>query len=293
MSSDSIPFSDHINELRVRLKKVFFSFVVIFVVVIFFPSNPFYSFQHPEQYLDLSFISHTVVASILQQITHDILPSGWQLIAANGIGEGMEIYFMAAIIISIAADMPIIAYETYMFVDPALTESERKLVYPFVVSTSLLFVAGVLFGYFVVAKFLILALAPFFYATQITQLVDAASFYYVIFLVLGVTGVSFTAPVFVYVLITLGVVSADFFTRNRVIIWFAIWVITGLFLTPDGGPLLDLVIFIPLVSMIEIAVYLARRKVKPDRSQNLCKFCGRELERKGTFCPSCGRFNES
>lgn len=293
MSSDSISFSDHIKELRVRLKRVLISFVVIFVVVIFFPSNPFYSFQHPEQYLDLSFISHTLVASVLRQITHDMLPSGWQLIAANGIGEGMEIYFIAAIIISIAADMPIIAYETYRFVDPALTESEKKLVYPFVVSTSVLFVAGILFGYFVVAKFLILALAPFFYAAQITQTVDAASFYYVIFLVLGVTGFSFTAPVFVYVLIALGVVGADFFTRNRVIIWFVIWVITGLFLTPDGGPLLDLVIFIPLVSMIEIAVYLARKKVKPERSKNLCRFCGSKLERKDTFCPSCGRYNES
>jgi sec-independent protein translocase protein TatC len=290
LSSELATFSEHIEELRRRLKVVFLSFVIIFVVVIFFPSNPLYSISHPEQYLDLSFISNTIVAAVLRQVVHDILPAGWQLIAANGIGEGMEIYFMAALIISVAIDMPVIAYETYRFVDPALTESERRLIYPFVISTSILFVAGVFFGYYVIAKFLILALAPFIYATQIAQLIDAASFYYVVFLVLGVSGVSFTTPVFVYVLITLGIISADFFSKNRVLIWFVIWAVTGLFLTPDGGPLLDLVIFIPIIAMIEVAVFLARRKVKTEVMR--CKWCGEKIARKNVFCPHCGRYNE-
>ena len=192
--------------------------------------------------------------------------------------------------------MPIIAYETYKFIDPALKEKERKLIYPFVTSTSILFIVGLLFGYFVLAKFLIIALSPFFVATQITFQVDAAAFYYVIFLIIGATGVSFTSPVFVYTLIRLRVVPASFFSQNRWIIWFIIWVVTGLFLTPDGGPLLDIVIFIPIVVMVELAVVLGRRSVGGDepeekdaRKELKCPHCGKALSQPMLFCEHCGR----
>lgn len=251
-------------------------------------------------------------ADFLHRVVLDILPTPcpvglppipgcWQLIAANGIGEGMEIYFVAALILTLALNMPVFAYETYRFIDPALKEKERSMVYPFVLSTSLLFVVGLLFGYFVLAKFLIIALSPFFVATQITYQIDAGAFYYVIFLIIGATGVSFTSPVFVYALIRLRVLSADFFSKNRLVIWFVIWAVTGLFLTPDGGPLLDLVIFIPIVAMVEIAVALGRRSVRgqptlpkqeassppKDERKIRCPSCGRVLDRPMLFCNYC------
>jgi sec-independent protein translocase protein TatC len=224
-------------------------------------------------------------------------PGCWRLIAASGIGEGMEIYFVAALILALALDMPVIAYETYKFIDPALKEKERAMIYPFVTSTSALFVVGLLFGYFILAKFLIIALSPFFVATQITFQVDAGAFYYVVFLIIGATGVSFTSPVFVYTTIRLRVVEADFFSRNRWIIWFLIWVVTGLFLTPDGGPLLDVVIFIPIVTLVEIAVVLGRRSTKggePNRNAEKekelkCPHCGKVLSQPMLFCEHCGR----
>jgi sec-independent protein translocase protein TatC len=203
--------------------------------------------------------------------------------------------------------MPVIAYETYRFIDPALKPEEKQLVYPFVTGTSVLFTVGVLFGYFVLAKFLVLALGPFILSIGIANpLVDAASFYYVIFLVIASTGAAFTAPVFIYSLIRLRVLDADFFSRNRVTIWFVLWVITGLFLTPDGGPLLDLVLFFPIVALVEGAVFLARRSVKPKEpteeageaapveqsaasSQRTCKNCGTALAEGQVFCPNCGQ----
>ena len=304
-------FAEHLDELRSRLKVVAISFLVIFIIALPFPSNPAYSFQYPGQYLSLQFVQNTVIASFLHRVVGDLLPTPcptglpptpgcWSLIAANGIGEGMEIYFVAGLLLTLVLDMPVLAYETYKFIDPALSESERKFVYPFVLSTSVLFALGILFGYFAIAKFLIIALAPFFVATGVSFQVAASSFYYVIFLIIGATGVSFTSPVFVYTLIRLRVLDADFFSKNRVIIWFLIWVATGLFLTPDGGPLLDLVIFIPIVAMVEIAVWLARRSVqglppKPAAQPAakpagvVCPSCGRALPRPMLFCDNCGK----
>ena len=291
-----LPFAEHISELRRRLKVVAISFIVILLIVMLFPVNPAYSFTHPGQYIDLQFLTGTVVAWFLAQVHGYLLPPNWNLIAAGGIGEGMEIYFVAAIILALALEMPIIAYETYKFVDPALNEDERKLIYPFVTSSSILFVVGLLFGYFVLAKFLVIALGPFLQAAGISFYIDAASFYYVVFLIIGATGASFTSPVFVYTLIRLQIVEADFFSKNRVIIWFLIWVVTGLFLTPDGGPLLDVVIFIPIVTMVEIAVWLGRRSVKgkPPKAGRLkprytCPSCGSSFDKPLLFCEKCGR----
>lgn len=296
MSRDMpLGLSEHINELRVRLKTVFIAFIITLVIVIFFPVNPVQQAQHLGQYLNLQFLDNTVIAAFIQQIHGYVLPKGWSLIAANGIAEAMEIYFVAALILTFVITMPIIAYETYKYVDPALKEEERKLIYPFVISTSTLFVVGTLFGYLVLSKFLVLFLAPFFQATNTSFLVDASSFYFVVFLIIAATGVSFTAPAFVYTLIRLRVIDPQFFSRNRLIIWFVIWVVTGLILTPDGGPLLDLVIFIPIVVLVEAAVWLGRRSLgSPPESAtsalaNKCRYCSADLLPTRSFCPSCGR----
>ena len=309
MLSGRFSFTEHITELRRRLKVVALAFLVVFLILVLFPANPSQSVQNPGQYLNLSFLQNTVIASFLHRVVSDILPNPcpvganatappdcWRLIAANGIGEGMEVYFVAALILTLALVMPVIAYETYRFIDPALNEREKGMIYPFVASTSALFIAGLLFGYFILARFLIIALSPFFVASQIAFQVDAAAFYYVVFLIIGATGVSYTSPVFVYTLIRLRVLDAEFFTKNRVVIWFAIWVVTGLFLTPDGGPLLDLVVFIPIVAMVEVAVALGRRSVrgqgpKPTAQGRrvVCPSCGKTMEKPTLFCEHCGR----
>jgi sec-independent protein translocase protein TatC len=295
--SGRFSLGEHLEELRRRLRVVAISFLAIFLVVVLFPANPSQAAADPGQYLSLAFISNTVVASFLAQIHSYIVPPTWTLIAASGVGEPMEVYFVAALLLSVALDMPVIAYETYKFIDPALREKERKMIYPFVGSTSLLFVVGLLFGYFVLAKFLVIALQPFFAATGTAPDVDLGAFYYVVFLIIGASGVSFTSPVFVYTLIRFRVLSAEFFAKNRVIIWFVIWVATGLFLTPDGGPLLDLVIFIPIVAMVEAAVMLAKRGGKEEGATPpsekkwalKCPSCGLELKTPMLFCPKCGK----
>ena len=299
MLSGRFQFSEHIDELRRRLRIVVISFLVILLILLFFPANPLSSVQNPGQYLSLQFLQNTVIAAFLGRVKADLLPAGWTLLAAKGIGEPMEIYFVAALIMTVALDMPVIAYETYKFVDPALNEKERALVYPFVASMSVLFVVGLLFGYFALAKLLIIALSPFFVSTQTAFLIDAGAFYYVIFLIIGATGVSFTSPVFVYTFIRLRVISADFFSKNRLVIWFVIWVVTGLFLTPDGGPLLDIIVFVPIVAMVEIAVALGRRSVKDlppsagDQTNGgsgiTCPHCGAHLATPVLFCEKCRR----
>jgi len=71
------------------------------------------------------------------------------------------------------------------------------------------------------------------------------------------------------------------------------YIITA-FVTPDGGPLADLMLFLPMLVLTETAVFVARRydrskpvTIMPTSAGVRCKFCAAELELGKVFCDSC------
>ena len=251
----------------------------------------------PSQLLNLNAVYYTTpVAVFLQNVVSDTLPSGWVLIPFH-VAAPLEILLIASAIVAVAIDMPIITYEVYKFVDPALKPDERKLVYPVIGSTTLLFLVGLAFGYFVMAKFVFVAMAPFYSAIGIAPpyFIEAMDFYTIVFLSVFFSGVAFTSPVFVYILIRFGILPPDLFSKNRVWIWIATYIVTA-FVTPDGGPLLDVILFVPVILLLEVGVFLGRRSVGatmnepgPGSGRIVCPSCGKALETPMLFCDKCGR----
>ena len=253
--SEGFKFSDHLTELRRRLKVVVVSLFVILLVVLLLPLNP-------SQLLSLSAVYYTTPVSIfLQRVVHDTLPAGWNIIPFH-VAAPLEILIIAAFVLSVAIDMPVITYEVYKFVDPALTEGERALTYPVIAATTTLFLGGLAFGYFILAKFVFVAMAPFYSAVGVSPpyLIEALDFYTIIFLSVFFSGLAFTGPVFVYLLIRFGIIPPSLFSKNRVWIWIITYVVTA-FVTPDGGPVLDVILFVPVILLLEVGVYLGGRSV--------------------------------
>lgn len=232
------------------------------------------------------------MAFFLARVKIDLLPAGWTLIASN-LTAPLEVYLIASVVLAAVFNSPIFAYEVMKFVTPALTDKEKGLLYPFVVSSTALFTVGVLFGYFLLAKFLFIALGPFFVTAQTQPLINVSDFYSIVFLTVGMSGFAFTTPIYVFMLVRFRILSAQTFRKNRVIIWLVVYIATAI-ITPDGGPVLDLVLFVPIIVMLELAVFLGARSIKnldapPDPEK--CKYCG--SKRGGaTFCPNCGRAAE-
>ena len=103
-------------------------------------------------------------------------------------------------------------------------------------------------------------------------------------------GIAFTSPVYVFILMRFRIVSPETYRHNRVIIWVVVYIATAL-VTPDGGPILDLILFIPIIVMLELAVWLAARSIKnlePAADPDKCKYCGAKMG-GAAFCPNCGR----
>ena len=287
--SEGFKFGEHLSELRRRLKVVFASLVVTIIVVFLLPLDP-------GQLLSFSSVYYTTPVSVfLNRVVADTLPNSWQLIPFH-IGAPLEILLGAAFLLAVALDMPVIGYEFYRFIDPALKPEERKLAYPVILSTTALFLLGLAFGYFILAKFIFIAMAPFYSAVGLVPpyVIEASDFYTIVFLSVFFSGVAFTTPVFVYLLMRFGVLTPSFFSKNRLWIWAATYVVTAV-ITPDGGPFLDVILFVPIIALLEIAVLLGKRVVpkvevvQEEKWSMDCPHCGKPLSNPMLFCEHCGR----
>ncbi len=243
---------EHFSELKRRFKVAFMSFVVILVILLIVP-------QDPAAMISGGYLAfRPMIGFFIASVDAQLLPKGWTLIASGGISQPLEIYLVAAVLFALIFNAPIFAYETIQFIKPALKEQEKSIVYPFVAANAGLFAFGVAFGYFFLAKFLLIALKPFFIITTIGYYVDAGSFYFTVFLTIAMSGFAFTVPVYIYTLIIFGVIKADTFRRNRIMIWAITYILCAI-VTPDGGPLLDVLLFVPIIALLEVAVFIGGR----------------------------------
>lgn len=253
-----------------------------------FPTNASF-LQDPFAFYD------PVIALVLRQVVKDALPSGIQLIAGE-LTAPLEIYLIGSVVLGVAVSSPVIAYEIYRYVDPALYPEERRAAYPFIVSFSILFVVGAAFGYKIIAPFTMWAMIPFFNIAGATPFVYVMDFYNLVFVTALATGFSFTMPVFFVLLVRFGIVKTSYVTSRRRYIYAAMYVLTAI-VTPDGGPLADLALFAPMVLLLEVAVLFGRRYEKKGAVTRRpigpvgvkCRFCGELLANRAGFCARCGR----
>jgi sec-independent protein translocase protein TatC len=269
---------------------VLYSLVATTIFFMVFPANASF-LKDPLAFYD------PLIALVLQQIVRDVLPKGMTLIAGE-ITAPLEIYLIGSFILGIAASTPILAYEIYKYIDPALYPEERGAVSPFIVSFTVLFLIGAVFGYKILAPFMIWAMIPFFAIAGATPFVYVMDFYNLVFVTVLATGFAFTMPVFFVLLVRFGILKTSYVTTKRRYIYAIMYVITAV-VTPDGGPIADLALFAPMVVLLELAVLFGKRyeRNRPAYFRPLlekptytkCKFCGALQTSPSGFCPSCGK----
>lgn len=173
----------------------------------------------------------------------------------------MKISFFASLILT----SPFIFYQVWKFIAPALLPTEKKYVVPFVLSSTILFLGGVLFGYLVV-------LPPAFrffvsfnndYLQAMISFADYLSLF--IKFLLGF-GLSFQLPIMMFFLAKLGIVNAKMLSKQRKFAILLIF-ITAAILTPSPDALSQILMALPLLFLYEVSIVIARfvspRKPEP------------------------------
>jgi sec-independent protein translocase protein TatC len=185
-------------------------------------------------------------------------PEGSQPVTL-GPGEPFSATFTVAFYFALLISMPLILYQLYMFVLPAFSPKERRVVLPLMAMIPVLFLIGVSFGYFVVLPAAVKFLQNF-NSDQFNILLQARDYYKFAVLSLAATGLVFQLPVAILALTRMGVVTPQFLTKN----WrYAIVILTIVaVLLPGTDPVSTMIEAVPLYLLYALSIVMARF-VKP------------------------------
>ncbi|ENM5763267.1 twin-arginine translocase subunit TatC [Vibrio mimicus] len=238
------PLISHLLELRNRLLKAVAAVIVVFIGLIYF-SNEIYEF-----------VSKPLV---------DRLPEGATMIAtdvASPFFTPLKLTLIAAVFVSV----PFILYQVWAFVAPGLYKHERRLIFPLLVSSSLLFYCGVAFAYFVVFPlvfgfFTAISLGGVEFATDIASYLD---FVLALFLAFGI---AFEVPVAIILLCWTGATTPKSLSEKRPYIIVGAFVV-GMLLTPPDM-ISQTLLAIPMCLLFEVGLFFARfyTRDEPDEAQ--------------------------
>ena len=226
-------FISHLIELRNRLLKIVLGFVLVFVALFPF-ANKIYAL---------------LAAPMLEK-----LPAGGQMIATavtTPFFVPMKVAMMAAFVIS----LPHTLYHIWAFIAPGLYAHEKKLMVPVIVSSSLLFLIGMVFAYFAVFPTVfgfVVGSAPIGVAvmTDISEYLDFVMTLFIAF------GLAFEVPIAVVLVARFGWVSIAQLKEARSYVIVGAFVLGAIFTPPDI--ISQFMLAVPLWLLYEIGILVAQ-----------------------------------
>lgn len=224
---------EHLLELRDRLLRSVIVVLLLFLVLLSFAND----------------IYHAVARPLL-----DVMPEGTSMIAtgvASTFVAPMKLTGWVALFISV----PYVLYQVWGFVAPGLYRHEKRFAAPVLVSSVLLFYAGMAFAYFVVFPLVF----AFFTATApegVAVMTDIDAYLSFVLMMFLAFGVAFETPVAVVLLVAMGMVSTQTLTNARPYVIVAAFVI-GMLLTPPDI-LSQFLMAIPMWLLFEVGLVVGR-----------------------------------
>jgi sec-independent protein translocase protein TatC len=255
-------FIDHLEELRWHILKSVLA-VVIFSVIAFmnkrlifdffifgptrsdFPTNRFFCWLGEK-------------ASLLEGLCVDAIT--YRFINTDLAGQFM-LHIKTSFIVGFILAFPFIFYQFWTFVKPALYTNEVQSTRGIVFLTSILFVLGCAFGYFVIAPFSINFLYSYTAVEIAENLISIDNYISNVVSMVIPTGIMFELPMLVYFLSKIGIVTPELLKSSRrfayVIILFVLAIIT-----PQGDMFSLLLISAPVVLLYELSIKVSERVAK-------------------------------
>jgi sec-independent protein translocase protein TatC len=191
---------------------------------------------------------------LLIHIANQPLPDGLKPITF-GVTEPFMTTMKISIYAGILIALPVLLYQAYAFLLPAMKPTERRVVLPFLVLVPVLFIAGVVFSYFVVVpaatKFLL-----HFNEGEFNIQVRASNYYSFLITTLIALGLVFQVPMGIVALTRLGIMTPQQLSHNRRYAYLILSIVA--MLLPGTDPVTMLIELAPLLALFEFSLILAR-----------------------------------
>jgi len=231
-SEEKQPFMSHLEELRKRLVVCAIAVGAGFVVCYFFSQTLFGLLVHP---------------------LREVMPEGERLIFTN-LPEMFFTYLKVAFIAGVLLAAPIIFYQIWMFVAPGLYRNEKRYLFPFVISSTILFVGGAVFGYSVVFPFGFKFFIGFSneYVKALPKVNEYFSFSIKLLFAFGLV---FELPVVIFFLTRMGIVTPEVLKRKRKYAILLTFALAAILTPPDV--ITQCMMAGPLIILYEVGIMVA------------------------------------
>lgn len=229
---------DHLSELRKRLIITAIFFIVSFFVSFIYVRDIYHFFES-----DIDFVLN---------ITSP--------------GDTIWIYFTIAGLMAIVLTLPILCLQIWLFVKPGLTKSEQKVSLAYIPMVFILFVFGLVFGYFIFINLIL----PFLISLNdgmFNELFTVEKYFKFMFRLTLPFALIFEIPVITMFLTSIGMITPEFLRKSRKYAYFILLIVGALVTPPDV--ILQIVVAIPLILLYEASIHLSaivyRKKIRKQR----------------------------
>ncbi|WP_218352465.1 twin-arginine translocase subunit TatC [Alteromonas lipotrueiana] len=227
--TDASSLISHLIELRNRVLRALLSVLVVFLCLVYFAED----------------LYHYLAKPLLE-----VLPENSSMIATD-VASPFFAPFKLTLVLSFFLAIPYVLYQVWAFVAPGLYKNEKKLVIPLLVSSTLLFYAGMAFAYFVVfplAFAFFTSVAP----SGVTVSTDITSYLDFVLKLFFAFGVSFEIPIAIILLCWTGVTDAKSLRAKRPFVIVGAFVV-GMLLTPPDV-ISQTLLALPMWVLFEVGV---------------------------------------
>ena len=233
--SDQESFMSHLIELRSRLVRAVGAVLALFLLLFVWPGS--------------GYIYDLLAAPLMSA-----LPEGAKMIATGVITPFMvpvKVTALAAFLIA----LPYVLYQAWAFVAPGLYEHEKKLALPLVIASTVLFLSGVAFCYYIVFV-RVFTFIHNFAPKSITPAPDIEAYFSFVITMFLAFGVTFEIPIVVILLVRMGLVSVEKLRDARPYVIVGAFVVAAVVTPPDV--LSQFMLALPMCLLYEAGLFLAR-----------------------------------
>jgi sec-independent protein translocase protein TatC len=174
----------------------------------------------------------------------------------------------SSLIIGIVLGFPYLLWEIWRFVKPALHENERRSASGFVFYASLLFVLGILFGYYIIAPLSVNFLANYTVSEYIVNNITIDSYLSTVATLTLGTGIIFELPIVIYILSKLGIMTPQFMRNSRRYATVIILIIAAI-VTPTPDLFTMFTVSLPLFLLYEISIIVSGKVEKKRKAKEV------------------------
>jgi sec-independent protein translocase protein TatC len=263
-------FFDHLDVLRKHLLRTL-AVVTVFIIGAFYFTDFIWGniIMGPKK---TDFWTYRMMCKLVDALP-SLIPKEFciQVIDAKLINTEMAGQFTlqmnSCITAGLILGVPYLLFEIWLFIKPALLDTEKKSASGFVFFASMLFFTGVLFGYYIIAPLSINFLLTFTVDPTIANTITIDSYLSLILTLALGSGIIFQLPVVIFILSKLGIMTPQFMRKSRRYAIVLILIVASV-VTPTADPYTMLIVAFPLFLLYELSIMISaniqKKKLKAE-----------------------------